>query len=114
CIGRRRLRQRPRCGPARGGGPVTKIRVAQVITRCIAGAGAITYLGAAALDPDRFVTTILSGSGGRLLDEAEGAGFEVIRLAHMRPEINPRADLRALKELTEHLGGGGFDGVHTH
>lgn len=90
------------------------LRVAQVITRFIAGAGGVALRGALALDPDRYSVTILSGPGGPLLAEAEKAGFEVVRLAHMRPEINPREDFRALAELTAELGSRRFDIVHTH
>ena len=90
------------------------IRVAQVITRFIAGAGGVALRGATALDPDVYSVTILSAPGGPLLAEAEKAGFEVVRLAHMRPEINLREDSRALGELVEELRTRRFDVVHTH
>ncbi|MFI4972713.1 MAG: hypothetical protein ACHP7H_08535, partial [Hyphomicrobiales bacterium] len=70
------------------------VRVAQVITRFIAGAGGVALRGALALDPNVFSVTILSAPGGPLLAEAESAGFEVVRLAHMRPDINLREDVR--------------------
>lgn len=89
-------------------------RVAQVITRFIAGAGGVALRGAIALDPDRYSVTILSASGGPLLAEAEKAGFEVVRLNHMRPELNLREDPRALRELVTELRKGHFDIVHTH
>jgi glycosyltransferase involved in cell wall biosynthesis len=90
------------------------VRVAQVITRFIAGAGGVALRGAMALDPDIYSVTILSAPGGPLLAEAEAAGFEVVRLAHMRPEISPREDPRALRELSAELSRGKFDVVHTH
>jgi glycosyltransferase involved in cell wall biosynthesis len=89
-------------------------RVATVITRFIAGAGGVALRGALALDPDKYSVTILSAPGGPLLAEAEQAGFEVIRLRHMRPEISLREDPRALRELTDELRKGRFDIVHTH
>ena len=89
-------------------------RVAQVITRFIAGAGGVALRGAMALDPDRYSVAILSADGGPLLAEAEKAGFEVIRLRHMRPELSLREDPRALQELMAELRNGRFDIVHTH
>jgi glycosyltransferase involved in cell wall biosynthesis len=89
-------------------------RVAQVITRFIAGAGGVALRGAMALDPDRYSVTILSADGGPLLAEAEKSGFEVVRLRHMRPEISLREDPQALRELTNELRRGRFDIVHTH
>jgi glycosyltransferase involved in cell wall biosynthesis len=89
-------------------------RVAQVITRFIAGAGGVALRGAMALDPDRYSVTILSAAGGPLLAEAEKAGFEVVRLSHMRPEFSLREDPKALLELIAELRNGHFDIVHTH
>jgi glycosyltransferase involved in cell wall biosynthesis len=89
-------------------------RVAQVITRFIAGAGGVALRGAMALDPDRYSVTILSAPGGPLLAEAEKAGFEVVRLRHMRPQLSLSEDPRALWELTAELRNRRFDIVHTH
>ena len=91
-----------------------KIRVAQVITRFIAGAGGLTLRGALALDRDRYSVVILSSEGGPLLAEAERAGLEVVRLRHMRPELNLLQDVEGLRELTKVLGKRRFDLVHTH
>lgn len=88
--------------------------MAQVITRFIAGAGGVAYRGALALDPQRYTVTILSSAGGGLLAQAERAGFEVVRLEHMRPELNPLEDWQGLRELTALLADGRFDIVHTH
>jgi glycosyltransferase involved in cell wall biosynthesis len=90
------------------------VRVAQVVTRFIAGAGGVALRGALALDPDRFSVTILSADGGPLLAEAERAGLAVVRLRHMRPELSPLDDWRTLRELQDLLARGGFDLVHTH
>jgi glycosyltransferase involved in cell wall biosynthesis len=91
-----------------------RLRVAQVVTRFVAGAGGVALRGALALDPDSYEVTILAADGGSLLTEAERAGLEVIRLRHMVPEFDVRADTRALRELTGLLSGGRFDIVHTH
>jgi glycosyltransferase involved in cell wall biosynthesis len=89
-------------------------RVAIVITRFIAGAGGVALRGALALDPQQYSVTIFSTPGGPLLAEAEKAGFKIVRLEHMRPEISLREDPSALRELTGLLREGDFDIVHTH
>jgi glycosyltransferase involved in cell wall biosynthesis len=89
-------------------------RVAVVVTRFIAGAGGVALRGALALDPNEYSVTIFSAPGGSLLAEAEQAGFKVVRLKHMRPELSPREDASALRELQDELGSGDFDVVHTH
>jgi glycosyltransferase involved in cell wall biosynthesis len=89
-------------------------RIAVVITRFIAGAGGVALRGALALDPAKYSVTVFSSPGGPLLAQAEKAGFKVVRLEHMRPEISPREDWSALRELVEHLRDGDFDIVHTH
>ena len=85
-----------------------------MVTRFIAGAGGVALRGALALDPNEYSVTIFSAPGGSLLAEAEQAGFKVVRLKHMRPELSPREDASALRELQEELGSGDFDVVHTH
>ena len=90
------------------------VNVAQVVTRFIAGAGGVALRGALALDRDRFSVTILSHDGGPLFAEAERAGFQVVRLRHMCPELSPLQDRRALNELQARLAEGGFEVVHTH
>jgi glycosyltransferase involved in cell wall biosynthesis len=90
------------------------IRVAQVVTRFIAGAGGVALRGALALDPDHVETAIVAGTGGTLLDDAERVGFEVTRVSSLVPELDIRRDPAALRELTEILGDGRFDVVHTH
>jgi glycosyltransferase involved in cell wall biosynthesis len=90
------------------------VSVAVVVTRCIAGAGGVALRGALALDPARFRVTLMSADGGPLLGQAEQAGLEVVRLRHLRPELSPVADARALGELVGTLGGGRYHLVHTH
>jgi glycosyltransferase involved in cell wall biosynthesis len=89
-----------------------RIRVAQIVTRLIAGAGGVALRGALALDRERFEVVILASDVGSLLTEAEQAGFRVVRLRHLRPELGARNDLLAWRELVGHLGR--FDVVHTH
>ena len=85
-----------------------------VVTRFIAGAGGVALRGALALDPNQYSVTNFSSPGGSLLDEAEKAGFKVVRLNHMRPEFSLREDPSALCELMQELRQGDFDIVHTH
>ncbi|MFI5287905.1 MAG: glycosyltransferase [Candidatus Dormibacteria bacterium] len=89
-------------------------RVAVVVTRFIAGAGGVALRGALALDPNQYSVTVFSAPGGSLLAEAEKAGFKVVRLKHMRPELNAREDPSAFRELLEGLRKDEFDLVHTH
>jgi len=92
------------------------LRVAQVITGLSAGAGGITLRGALALDRELYSTTILAAEGGTLIDRAEDAGLEVIRLRHMSTGrgVYPWNDGRAFREVASHLAAGDFDLVHTH
>jgi glycosyltransferase involved in cell wall biosynthesis len=90
------------------------LRVAQVVTRFVAGAGGVALRGALTLDPARYAVTVLAADGGSLLGEAEAAGLAVVRLRHLRPDLAPAADLRALHELSQRLGERAFDVVHTH
>ena len=53
--------------------PVRRLRVAQVATKFAAGAGRITLLGALALDPEKYETTIFAGEGGTLRAAASRA-----------------------------------------
>jgi glycosyltransferase involved in cell wall biosynthesis len=89
-------------------------RLAVVITRFIAGGGGVALRGALALDPNQYSVTIFTAPGGPLLAEAEAAGFKVVRLNHMRPEVNLREDASGVRELIDELRLGGFDIVHTH
>lgn len=91
-----------------------RIRVAQIVTRFIAGAGTVALHGALELDPDRYEVTILSGQGGRLARAATDAGMRYVPLRYMDHAITPASDLAGLRELGEHLARGRFDLVHTH
>jgi glycosyltransferase involved in cell wall biosynthesis len=96
-----------------GTGP---LRVAPIVTQLTAGAGGITLRGAAALDPGRYHTAILTAGESSLIAAAEEAGLEVIRLRHMARGrgLYPSTDTRGVRELLDHLRAGGFDVVHTH
>jgi glycosyltransferase involved in cell wall biosynthesis len=89
-----------------------RLQVAQVITRLMAGAGAVALRGALALDPDRYEVVFVTGEGDRLVKEARAAGFDVVLMPRLRSEIAPADDRRALAELRACLRD--FDVVHTH
>jgi glycosyltransferase involved in cell wall biosynthesis len=89
-----------------------RLLVAQVITRFMAGAGAVALRGALALDPDRYEFVFVTGEGDRLMRQARDAGFEVTLMPRLRSHIAPIDDRRALADLRACLRG--FDVVHTH
>jgi glycosyltransferase involved in cell wall biosynthesis len=94
---------------------VTKrLRVAQVVTRFMAGAGGVALRGALALDSDRYEVVFLIGSGDRLVEEARDAGFEVVIQENLRSEISVKHDRAAFADLKAFCGAGQFDIVHTH
>ncbi len=93
---------------------VRRTRVATVITRLEGGAGVLALRGARALDPRSYEVTIVTGSGDRLLDEAAGAGLDVVVEPALRAPIAPAHDLLALRRLTRLFTLRGFDVVHTH
>lgn len=89
-----------------------RIRVAQVVTRFMAGAGGVALRGVLALDPDDYEIVFFTGEGDDLITKARQAGHEVVLLPHLRSEIAPFDDRRALADLRAGLEG--FDVVHTH
>ncbi len=91
-----------------------RLRVAQIVTRLMAGAGGVALRGALALDPDRYEVVFIIGSGNRLVDEARRAGFEVVTAGRLRSDIAPVDDWRARGDLRAILTEGQFDVVHTH
>ena len=94
--------------------PSDRIRVAQVVTRFIAGAGGVAMRGAEGLDRARFESVILTAAGGPLIERAQAGGIEVLTLRHMRPEIAPQHDVAGIRELRSLFEVGRFDVVHTH
>lgn len=116
-----------------------RIKVANVITRMMAGAGGVALRGALALDQDRYEITIITGATdvtgeqagtreevvtgadavkdappGDLLAEAYAAGLNVARIASLVPQIAPWRDRQALQTLTRLYAESEFDVVHTH
>ena len=110
------IRRVPTHTDRQAGASRRRVRVAHIVTNFTAGAGGITLREALAVDPDRYSSTILAPRGGSLIDRAEAAGVEVIRLEHMATGrgIYPWDDVRAIREMTDHLTRGNFDLVHTH
>lgn len=92
----------------------TRIEVAQIVTRFIAGAGGVALRGVLPLDPDRYHVTIITGQGGPLTDRAEAAGMNVILEPSLVSPLSPRDDRTALRKLTELCVAGRYDVVHTH
>ena len=90
----------------------SRLRVAQVVTRFMAGAGGVALRGALALDPEHYEVVFITGEGDDLVAKAREAGHEVVLLPHLRSEIAPLDDRRALADLRACLKG--FDVVHTH
>jgi glycosyltransferase involved in cell wall biosynthesis len=100
-------------GPS-GGANRLPLRVATVITRLEGGAGVLALRGAKILDREVVTPTIVTGSGGRLLDEAAACGIEVLVEPLLREVIAPRSDLLALGRLEAIFAERNFDVVHTH
>jgi glycosyltransferase involved in cell wall biosynthesis len=90
------------------------LRVTTVITRLEGGAGVLALRGIQALDPALVSPTIVTGSGGQLLDEARAAGIEVLVEPSLREVISPRNDRRAIGQLDAIFRRLGSDVVHTH
>jgi glycosyltransferase involved in cell wall biosynthesis len=98
-------------GPGGTGGP---LQVATVITRLEGGAGVLALRGAQAVEPTAVRPVIVTGSGGRLLDEAAAYGIEVVVEPLLREVVAPRSDLLALRRLEALFRERMFDVVHTH
>ena len=107
-------RTRPGPRSLADGGAARPLRVATVITRLEGGAGVLALRGVQALDPGLVTPTIVTGSGGRLLEEAAASGIEVLVEPSLREVIAPRSDLAALRRLEAILRQRRVDVVHTH
>lgn len=92
----------------------TRLEVAVVVTRFIAGAGGVALRGVLPLDPGRYQVTIITGQGGPLTDRAAAAGMRVLIEPSLVAPLSPSDDRRALRRLTELCTAGGYDVVHTH
>lgn len=91
-----------------------RIKVAQVVTRFVAGAGGVALRGAAGLDPDRYAVTVVTGQGGPLTRAATDLGMEVVVEPSLVSPVAPRDDVTALRRLTALCREREFDVVHTH
>ena len=98
----------------RDGADGRPLRVTTVITRLEGGAGVLALRGIQALDPALVSPTIVTGSGGPLLDEARAAGIEVLVEPSLREVISPLSDRRAVGQLDAIFRRLGSDVVHTH
>jgi glycosyltransferase involved in cell wall biosynthesis len=101
-------------GDGEAGAGSRALRVATVITRLEGGAGVLALRGAQVLDPEVATPTIVTGSGGRLLEEAAASGIEVLVEPLLREVIAPRSDLLATGRLESIFRERDFDVVHTH
>jgi len=90
----------------------SKPRVAVIVARLEGGAGMLALHGAKVMDA--VSTTIITGSGDRLIAEAVEAGLEVVVEPTLRAPIVPHRDLRALRRVETLLREQEFDVVHTH
>jgi len=90
------------------------INVAHIVTRCIAGAGGVAVRGALSIDPERYRGTLITGSGGPLLDEARANGVDVVVIPELVSPISPRQDAIALARIIGVLRRRQIDVVHTH
>ena len=89
-------------------------RVVTVITRLEGGAGALALRGVLGLDRVEFEQVIVTGSGGRLVEQAAAHGVEVVVHPVLKPTIDPLSDLRAARWLAALLADRQPDVVHTH
>ena len=94
--------------------PTSRIEVAQVVTRFIAGAGGVALRGVLPLDPERFHVTFVTGEVGPLADLAAEAGHEVLVEPSLVPTLSAHDDRVALSRLRRLFLARQFDVVHTH
>ena len=90
------------------------VNVAHIVTRCIAGAGGVAVRGAVSIDTARYRGTLVTGSGGPLLDEARAHGVDVVVIPELVSPISPRQDVVALARIIAVLRERHVDVVHTH
>ena len=68
-----------------------RLRVAQIVTRFMAGAGGVALRGALALDSDRYEVVFVIGSGNRLIEEAETAVLRSYVQEHLAKRYLPHS-----------------------
>ena len=95
---------------------MSRIRVLHVITMLEPGGAQRNTLDTVArLDRSAFAAALACADVGELLPEARAlAGVELFELAHLRREVRPIADLRALGELRRVIRRARPAIVHTH
>ncbi|HXW47695.1 MAG TPA: glycosyltransferase [Streptosporangiaceae bacterium] len=98
---------------AAGAGP-GPLRIATIITRLEGGSGQHALRGIRALDRSEFEPLVITGSAGRLADQAADDGIAIRVTPWLRETIAPASDLRAVGRLTALLGELRPDVVHTH
>jgi glycosyltransferase involved in cell wall biosynthesis len=101
------------------GEPAGRIRVLRVIARMnIGGPAYHVALLSGRLDPDRYETLLVAGRPGRgegsFEELARRYGADLRPLPSLSPEIDPRADARALRALRAIVRNFRPDIVHTH
>ncbi len=89
-------------------------RVVTVITKLEGGAGALALRGVLGLDRVEFEQVIVTGSGGRLVEQAAAHGVEVVVHPGLKPAIDLLSDLRATRWLAAAVADRRPDVVHTH
>jgi glycosyltransferase involved in cell wall biosynthesis len=96
--------------------PARRVRVAHVNANFFAGAGGIMLRQAAALDRERYQTSIVAPADSSLMDRARSERLHVVPLHKLRSgrRAYPGADLEAIRELRDCMIRGGYDVVHTH
>jgi glycosyltransferase involved in cell wall biosynthesis len=89
-------------------------RVVTVITRLEGGAGALALRGVLGLDRTEFEQVIVTGSAGRMVEQAAAHDVEVIVNPRLKPTIDLLSDLRATRWLASALADRRPEVVHTH
>ncbi len=94
-----------------------KYRILRVITQSEAEAGGshhhVFHL-TSDLDPERYETTVVCGTGGELLGRLREAGLEVIAMPHLVRRVSPLRDLSAFFQLYRLIRREQYDIVATH
>ena len=92
------------------------LRVMHAITMLeLGGAQRNTIDTVASLDRREFAVALVCADGGELLSEARAlAGVELFELPHLRREVRPLADMRALSEFRRAIRRFRPEIVHTH
>lgn len=103
-------------GKARGGDGLTPpVKILHVITKLeLGGAQQNTLFTCRELARRGHAVTLASGRGGALDGEAASEPFEFVALEHLRRDLAPLHDVRALAELISVVRARRPDVIHTH